>query len=107
MATPSSGVSAMGDLEAPQAAVIYLRGRSWYSMSQLQACLKAARPRVAGHLLGPVQRRQSPCPHLLLPGMAAEVPVIQDAGQLGRRGSRSEAAVAASWLLYSRNWMEI
>lgn len=103
----------MGALEASQAAVIYLRGMSLHSTSQLQTCLKArhggeaARPRVPGLLLGPLQRWQYHCPYLIPPGMAAEAPIIQDAGQLGRRGSRSEAAAAASWLLYTRNWMEI
>lgn len=104
----------MGPLQAPQAAVLYLRGTSRHSMSQLQTCLKArhegkaARPRVPGRLLGPVQGRQYHCPHLVLPEMAAEVPVpvIQSTGQLGRRGSRSEAA-AVVWFLYTRNWMEI
>lgn len=106
MAILSSGVSAMGALEAPRAAVIHLRGMPLCSMSQLQTCLKARHGGVPGSLLGPVQRQQNHCPHLILPGLAAEVPIIQDAGQLWRRGSRSEAA-AASWLLYTRNWMEI
>lgn len=60
----------------------------------------------SGRLLGPVQGQQYHCPHLALPGMAAEVPVIWGTGQLGRRGSRSEAA-AVVWLLYTRNWTEI
>lgn len=70
----------MGALEAPQAAVIHLRGMSRHSATgQLQTCLKARRGGEAARPSSRPPPRSSPAaaaslPHLTLPGMLLGFP---------------------------------